>query len=296
MTLNYYEQEPEDNTFLDVVADITHRCNMTCSNCYIPNRDYPDMNLENFTNFLDRLKKRITIRIIGAEPTMNPHCEKFIAETNARGHKCVLLTNGLRVAHKPYLDKLKAAGLRFIYLSMNGVDNDDWYEAIDELRCAKKKLQAFENIANSRMTIDIGTIIAKGVNEEAPGRLLRLIDKHEVKNCVLRIKNIGAIGNYLKSENVTKAELVDSISDQMNISKDWIEEYTTSGINPLNNEPNTLIFPMERTHKGLRGRWIKVADWSGDIPDADSRRRGRITEDFKIAPFFEHVKANEGKY
>ena len=44
--LNYYEQEPENNTFSDVVIDVTHRCNMNCKNCYIPNRDVPDMDME----------------------------------------------------------------------------------------------------------------------------------------------------------------------------------------------------------------------------------------------------------
>ena len=39
----YYELEPENNTFTDVTADVTHQCNMTCSNCYIPNRDIPDI-------------------------------------------------------------------------------------------------------------------------------------------------------------------------------------------------------------------------------------------------------------
>ena len=47
-TLNYYEQEPEDNTFQDIFVDITHRCNMECKNCYLPTRTPPDMQLEKF--------------------------------------------------------------------------------------------------------------------------------------------------------------------------------------------------------------------------------------------------------
>ena len=41
----YYELDPEDNHFTDVTADVTHQCNMTCQNCYIPNRDIPDMDI-----------------------------------------------------------------------------------------------------------------------------------------------------------------------------------------------------------------------------------------------------------
>ena len=42
----YYELEPEDNYFTDVTADVTHKCNMECSNCYVPNRDIPDMDID----------------------------------------------------------------------------------------------------------------------------------------------------------------------------------------------------------------------------------------------------------
>ena len=34
---------PEECPYETVVADITHRCNMACRNCYIPNRTIPDL-------------------------------------------------------------------------------------------------------------------------------------------------------------------------------------------------------------------------------------------------------------
>ncbi|WP_346358095.1 radical SAM protein, partial [Bosea sp. (in: a-proteobacteria)] len=111
---------------------------MTCKNCYIPNRDIPDMDLEKFRDFLSRLNGRCMIRIVGAEPTMNPQCLQFIESVFEFGHRCILLTNGLRLSSRRYVDELHKTGLRHVYLSLNGVDNDDWYEAIDELRCAEK--------------------------------------------------------------------------------------------------------------------------------------------------------------
>ena len=48
-----------------------------------------------------------------------------------------------------------------------------------------------------------------------------------------------------------------------------------------------------------QGIWFKLTDWQAGaegLVDPGSRRRGRITEDFRIAPFFDHVKANEGGY
>ena len=60
---------------------------------------------------------------------------------------------------------------------------------------------------------------------------------------------------------------------------------------PLKENPGKLL------HKS--GVWFKIANWKGngkDIPFTGQTRRGRMTPDFKIAPFFEHVVANEGEY
>ena len=142
----YYELEPEDNYFTDVTADVTHKCNMECSNCYVPNRDIPDMDIDKLIDCISRFPKRTMIRIMGAEPTMRMDLTDIIVRIKKSGHRCTLLTNGLKLASKRYVQMLKDANLTHIYLSLNGVDNDDWYEHIDEMRCAKQKIMALENI------------------------------------------------------------------------------------------------------------------------------------------------------
>ena len=67
--------------------------------------------------------------------------------------------------------ELKDAGLHVVYLSMNGGFDDDAYEVVDELRCAKKKIQAFENLAAEHMYSSIGIIVVPGVNEAQVGKL-----------------------------------------------------------------------------------------------------------------------------
>lgn len=301
--MKYPIYEPENNPYMFIVADITHRCNMTCKNCYVPNREIPDMSLEKFRNLLSRLPKRTMIRLIGAEPTMNRQLPEFISSIKEFNHRHGLLTNGLRMSHQRYLDFLIAAGLDTVYISLNGVDNDDWYEAIDEMRCAKKKLKAVENIVNSGLNLETGTILVKGVNEEAPHRLHHLFEKHNVKNTLIRIKNVGQMGRYMDEavNTLTKDDLISLCADGFGISKDFIYEYKESGKNPLNHEENSIVFPLDYNAKTmLRGRWVKITNWCVDndqgYPDPGSERRGRITEDFKIAPFFEHAKDNEFGY
>jgi len=42
---------PEENTFNLLMVDLTHRCNMECANCYLPNRDIPDMDVDKLYEF-----------------------------------------------------------------------------------------------------------------------------------------------------------------------------------------------------------------------------------------------------
>jgi molybdenum cofactor biosynthesis enzyme MoaA len=301
--VNYYEQSPEENTFMDIMADITHKCNMTCKNCYIPNRDVPDMDLEKFRDFLSRLDGRCMIRIVGAEPTMNPRCDDYIKAVFEFEHRCILLTNGLRLAHKSYVDKIHDSGLRHVYLSLNGVDNDDWYEAIDELRCAEKKISALRNLKKRKFILDTGTIIVPGVNEDAPGALLELFDKENINNVLMRIKNVGQLGRYQTEvdDNVKLNQLVKLCAEQMNVSEDYINSFRDAKLYGMYQESNSILFPLREGNKVLnRGRWVKITNWDTDnesgIPDPNSQRRGRITENFTVAPLYEHIKMNEGGY
>ena len=301
--VNYYEQSPEENTFMDIMADITHKCNMTCKNCYIPNRDVPDMDLEKFRDFLSRLDGRCMIRIVGAEPTMNPRCDDYIKAVFEFEHRCILLTNGLRLAHKSYVDKIHDSGLRHVYLSLNGVDNDDWYEAIDELRCTEKKISALRNLKKRKFILDTGTIIVPGVNEDAPGALLELFDKENINNVLMRIKNVGQLGRYQTEvdDNVKLNQLVKLCAEQMNVSEDYINSFRDAKLYGMYQESNSILFPLREGNKVLnRGRWVKITNWDTDnesgIPDPNSQRRGRITENFTVAPLYEHIKMNEGGY
>lgn len=303
--LNYYEQIPEENTFVDVLADITHKCNMTCKNCYIPNRDIPDMDLEKFKDFMQRLAGKAFIRIIGAEPTMNPNCADYIrAVYEAKnGHSCSIVTNGLRLSHKTYLDSLMQAGLRHVGISMNGVDNDDWYEAIDEMRCATKKVQALRNCVERKMQINVSTIIIPEINREAPAALKEMIEREKIRNIMLRIKNVGQIGRYQKEsdDNAKLDDLVKLCAEQFEISEDYIWSHHGQPYYNKFVEKNSILFPLREGSKLFnRGRWVKITNWDSDnesgIPDPNSKRRGRITEDFTIAPMYEHVKMNEGGY
>src|SRR5687768_415169 len=88
---------PEDSPFDTLFADITHRCNMACSNCYIPVRDLPDLPVDWLYGILARLPRRTRIRLVGAEPTMREDLPQIIAQVRRLGHLPVVLSNGLKL-------------------------------------------------------------------------------------------------------------------------------------------------------------------------------------------------------
>lgn len=308
--LNYYEIEPENNTFTNVYVDITHRCNMECANCYLPARDFNDMDFEKYREFVKRLAvpsnapgTSCMLRIVGAEPTLHPRVFDFIDTAHEFGHRTILMTNGLRLAKDSFMKKMMDSPCRQIYLSMNGVDNDDWYEKIDNLRCAEKKVKALENIGNN-FVLDTGTILMKGINESAIGKQVELLQSKGIKNVSIRLRNVGQLGRYtLESEqNLTLMDIARLASQQLNIPLEYIISFAGKGHRYGGKiECNTLEFPLDigNTNR-YTGYWIKITSWDSNnpsgIPDPNSSVRGRITQDWKIAPFYEHLKANEHGY
>jgi len=286
---------------------------MTCANCYIPNRDIPDLDKEKLYEFLNKLPFRTYIRLIGAEPTMREDIFEIISTVKKLGHRPSLTTNGLKLAQKDYVKKLKKAGLRLLLHSMNGADDDEMYKKLDDGKWATVKVRALENIFAERLPVNTGTIIAKGVNEVTFARQPELFAQKAIEaginfdrtppynriKPVLRIKSVGAIGRYMKDVSYTMEELKDMAVVFLNVKKEKIFE-TSSGL--VKNEPSQWE-PMRSAmfeYKSLAGTFfIRLIDWQNNddgVIDHDNPNRGRLTQDFKVAPFFEHVKRNEFGY
>jgi len=312
MFMNYYELNPEENTFSNIVIDLTHRCNMECANCYIPNRDIPDLDKTKLYDFLSKLPNRTYIRLIGAEPTMRDDLPEIISMVKKLGHRPSLTTNGLKLARPEYVKKLKDAGLRLLLHSMNGADNNDVYIKLDNGKWATAKVRALDNIFAERLPINTGTIIAKGINEFTMRRQIELFAELAKKNNinfdttppynritpVLRMKSVGSIGRYMKECSYTIDELMDLAQDTLGVSKDQMQK-TSAGVvkaGPTMEALTSMMFPY-KTEVGTI--LIRLIDWQTDdegVIDHDNPNRGRLTQNWTIAPFFEHVKKNEYGY
>lgn len=263
---------PEENPFSTVFVDITHRCNMNCKNCYIPNRDVPDMPAEWLFDILRRLPRRTRIRLVGAEPTMRKDLPELIRRTRELGHTPVVLTNGLRLVNRRYVDSLKRAGLRTVYLSCNGGLDDDLYEEIDDLRCADKKRRALANLASANMHITVGMILVRGVNvDHWPVFFEHLRTLPQVTD--IHLRSIGTFGRYMEALPLTMPELIDIA----------LAAEPPARLRTQSEHPTELM---------LAGKRVQLRQW----PELGSSTRGRLTPDGMIEPCFEHLIANQGGY
>ena len=292
--MKYNEVKPEENSFNLLMVDLTHRCNMECANCYLPNRDIPDMDVTKLYELLKKLPHRIIVRLIGAEPTIRKDLPDIIRNVKKCGHQVSLTTNGLKLSSKKYVQELKKSGLRMVLISMNGAADPDVYAILDNGReYAEMKHKALINCMESRMIINTGTIIAKGSNEFTLRDQVDLVRKtmketnYRVRiKPILRFKSVGHIGRYMKDSTYTLPELEDAF-------KYYVEDAT---------KVDDIVSPNHAVLANfyeLDDMYVRLIDWEIDddgIPDSDNEYRGRVTQDWKVAPFFEHLKQNEFGY
>lgn len=282
--------EPEDNQFDAIVADLTHQCNMECANCYLPNRDIPDMDKKRLYDLVERLPKRTFIRLIGAEPTLRKDLHEIVRRIKSLGHHVSLTTNGLKLHRMDYVQNLKNAGLRLVLLSMNGGEDDEVYKRVDGGKYARLKNRALDNCMRSNLIVNTGTIVLKNCNEHVIPQLYQKLGQYKPRvKPVMRLRTMAPIGRHMGREFIYDfKEFQDRVCQELDVSVKYIEDHRSKSFNSFNG----VLFDMPNCI-------VRMVDWSVDddgVPDSDNESRGRITPDFKLAPFFEHVKENEFGY
>jgi uncharacterized radical SAM superfamily Fe-S cluster-containing enzyme len=267
---------PETCSYETVIIDVTHRCNMTCANCYVPNREIADLDADWLISIFERLPRGRYVRFVGGEPTLRNDLPRLISAARTHGHHPVVVSNGLRFADRAYVRSLKDAGLRVAYLSFNGGFDDELYWVIDEMRCATKKRLAFENLRAEHLYTSIGMIVVRGVNEHEVKPVLDAV-KQSRNVRELHLRSIGAMGRYMTNPPLTLDELLQVFAEAADVDPDSIDRHERTA------SSHDFTFGRQR---------VQLTAW----PDLGSETRGRLTPEGLIAPFMEHVIANDGGY
>ena len=301
--MQYYELEPEDNTFKTISIQTTYQCQLACSNCYLgemlndPN--IPDVHAERFADAISRLPTRCDIRFIGAEPTLNKNLPNLIKIARKAGHRPSLLTNGIKLRRERYTKELKDAGLNMLGLSMNGGLDDTLYEIFDGGRYARQKMAALDNCFKYNILPHINVIVDPHNIQVIKPLLDFIVDtalKHNRRFSLIkfpvafRLKSIGQMGNYMKTKSFSLMELAEIVAKELNLKlEDVLENNVVDGFI----EDNVVLYQFNTRAGPMLG---KLTDWNVDddgVPDSGSGRRGILTDNYKIAPFFEYYKRQQ---
>lgn len=200
---------------------VTSRCNLKCPVCFEGMRDIEEPSLDVLKAELEKLRGT-RVALCGAEPTCRGDLPELIRAVNRR-NTAVLMTNGIRLADMKYLRSLRDAGLCYVILAMNGL-NDDVYRRTNGEALLEAKLRALNNLEQTGMIVFLSATITRGVNEDQIGPLL---DLEKQMKCVvqLRFRSMAEMGSYIEGGQFFMSEIVKVICRQGGIEYDlWLKQ------------------------------------------------------------------------
>ncbi len=153
-------------------------CNANCLFCNVPPESYPlqEMSTQQAKSEIDRLialDKELRLDITGGEPTLRGDLEELIEYASKKGAKVIeIQTNGILLANKEYVKKLKLAGLGKAFLALHSC-----YPEIHDFLVGRKG--AFEKCVTG-----IKNLLKAGVEV--------------ILNPVITVKNYECLPDYIK--------------------------------------------------------------------------------------------------
>lgn len=214
--------------------EITDVCDLSCPSCYMgpQNRWYLSVDRAEwmFKRMVELEGTPETVTLTGGEPTLHPEIFEIAARAHAQNIRHVLInTNGNKIARDPDFAKRMADLGVYCYLQFDGFD-DDAYRTLRGQPLLDLKLRALENLEKAKCPTVLAATIAKGVNEQEAGKIVRFVVDHEFAVCasfqpmtfVNRLDRRGGVDAWAPGESacpdpldrITQPEMLDLIEQQ----------------------------------------------------------------------------------
>ena len=165
-----------------VALEITQRCNLDCTLCYLSEsaESVKDLPLEAVFERIDRIRETygpgVGVQVTGGDPTLRPRAElvaivRRVAETGLRPS---LFTNGLR-ATRDLLAELAEAGLFDVAFHVDTTQRFQKYPTEESLNAVRREY--IERARGLKIAVIFNTTIHAGNLEEVP-MLVRFFLEH----------------------------------------------------------------------------------------------------------------------
>ena len=159
-----------------VLLEVTKACNLHCSFCFAEGGKGEDIPFNIICERLEGLvvPGKTLVQLSGGEPTLRNDLPEIIATAKDVGCQYVQLnTNGIRLGEDvQYVEKLAKAGLSFVFMQFDGM-NDDIYRSLRGRNLLDIKKHAIENCAKYNIGVTLVPTIVPGVNTQDIGNIIR---------------------------------------------------------------------------------------------------------------------------
>ncbi len=233
--------------------DLTAKCNLSCNVCFADaNKNRYEPEYADIVKMLERLRAQqpapgASVQYTGGEPTVHPRFLDIVRKTKELGFTHIqVATNGIKLADPEFAIKAREAGLQYIYLQMDGVD-DDVFKKIRGRELLQVKLDLLESARKAGLRVIFVPTIIKGLNDDQIGPLIKLaFDNLDIVTGI-SIQPMVFTGRYPEKERLEKrytlADMITDVGEQSGFTdkyKDWF--------------PLSSAVPFVKLAKALTGR------------------------------------------
>jgi cyclic pyranopterin phosphate synthase len=212
----------------DLRVSLTDRCNLRCTYCmppegldWLPGADV--LTDEEILRLIAIGVQRLgikTVRLTGGEPLLRKNLELLVADiaTLSPAPEIALTTNGIGLAARA--DKLAAAGLRRINVSLDTLDP----ETFARLSRRRRLPDVVAGIAAAREAglapVKINTVLLRGINDHEAFDLLSWAMAEQVQLRFIEQMPLDPQHGWQRNEMITAADIMQQLSRHVELVED----------------------------------------------------------------------------
>ena len=224
-------------------VDLTARCNLSCNVCFADSNTNPyEPDYEHIVKMLQRLRDERpapceSIQFTGGEPTIHPRFLDIVKAAKDMGFTHIqVATNGIKLADPDFAMKAREAGLQYIYLQIDGVD-DEVFKKIRGRALLKTKLAVIESARKAGLRIIFVPTIVKGVNDNQIGPLIKLAFENLDVLTGISIQPMVFTGRFPEEERLSKrftlGDMIHEVGRQTGITRAYEDWFPLSAATPF---------------------------------------------------------------
>lgn len=224
-------------------VDITGKCNLTCAVCFADSNTSPyQPEYEDVLGMLKNLRARRpapaeAVQFMGGEPTIHPRFLDIVKAAKDMGFSHIqTASNGIKLADPDFAMKAREAGLQYVYLQMDGVD-DEVFKKIRGRALLDTKLKVIESARKAGIRIIFVPTVIKGVNDSSLGALIKLAFENLDVVTGIAIQPVVFTGRFADAERIPKrftlSDMIHEVGNQTGLTRAYEDWFPLSAVTPF---------------------------------------------------------------